>query len=57
MPPKLSGRTQTNLFTKKSIADGRYTPGEVDREWSKKMTREFDKWKKPADIQAVFAEL
>ena len=46
-----------DYWGKKSIADGRYTPGEVDREWSKKMTREFDKWKKTADIQAVFAEL
>ena len=46
-----------DYWGKKSIADGRYTPGEVDREWSKKMTREFDKWKKTADIQAVFSEL
>ena len=46
-----------DYWGKKSIADGRYTPGEVDRAWSKKMTREFDKWKKTADIQAIFAEL
>ena len=46
-----------DYWGKKSIADGRYTPGEVDRAWSKKMTREFDRWKKTADIQAVFAEL
>ena len=46
-----------DYWGKKSIADGRYTPGEVDRAWSKKMTREFDRWKKTADIQAIFAEL
>ena len=46
-----------DYWGKKSIADGRYTPGEVDRKWSPKMDKEFAKWKKTADIEAIFAEL
>ena len=46
-----------DYWGKKSIADGRYTPGEVDRKWSPKMEREFAKWQKTADIEAIFAEL
>ena len=46
-----------DYWGKKSIADGRYTPGEVDRKWSPKMEREFARWQKTADIEAIFAEL
>jgi 4-hydroxy-4-methyl-2-oxoglutarate aldolase len=46
-----------DYWGKKSIADGRHTPGEVDRKWSAKMDREFAKWQKTADIEAIFAEL
>ena len=46
-----------DYWGKKSIADGKYTPGEVDRQWSPKMDREFAKWKKTADIAAISAEL
>ena len=46
-----------DYWGKKSIADGRYTPGEVDRKWSPKMDKEFAKWKKTADLEAIFAEL
>jgi regulator of RNase E activity RraA len=46
-----------DYWGKKTIADGRYTPGEVDRKWSAKMDKEFAKWKKTADIEAIFAEL
>ena len=46
-----------DYWGKKSIADGRYTPGQVDRKWSDKMEREFEKWKKTANIQAIFAQL
>ena len=46
-----------DYWGKKTIADGRYTPGEVDRKWSAKMDKEFAKWEKTADIEAIFAEL
>ncbi len=46
-----------DYWGKKSIADGRYTPGEVDRKWSPKMDKEFAEWKKTADTEAIFAEL
>ncbi len=46
-----------DYWGKKSIADGRYTPGEVDRKWSPKMDQEFADWKETADIEAIFAEL
>ena len=35
-----------DYWGKMSIADGVYTPGEVDRGWSDKMEKAFDKWKK-----------
>jgi len=46
-----------DYWGKNTIADGRYTPGEVDRKWSAKMDKEFAKWEKTADIEAIFAEL
>ena len=46
-----------DYWGKKSIAEGRYTPGEVDRKWSPKMEKEFAKWQKTADTEAIFAEL
>jgi len=46
-----------DYWGKKSIADGLYTPGEVDRSWSAKMEKAFEKWKASVDINAVFDEL
>ncbi len=46
-----------DYWGKKSIADGLYTPGEVDRSWSAKMEKAFAKWKASVDINAVFNEL
>jgi regulator of RNase E activity RraA len=46
-----------DYWGKQSIADGRYTPGEVDRKWSKKMDNEFARWEKKIDLQEIFAKL
>ena len=46
-----------DYWGKKSIADGRYTPGEVDRKWSEKMENEFERWKEEIDIQKIFDQL
>jgi 4-hydroxy-4-methyl-2-oxoglutarate aldolase len=46
-----------DYWGKKTISDGIYTPGEVDRKWSAKMEKEFAKWQKTADIKAIFDEL
>ncbi|MDP6750964.1 MAG: RraA family protein [Candidatus Poribacteria bacterium] len=46
-----------DYWGKKSISDGRYTPGEVDRKWSEEMENEFECWKKKIDVQEIFAQL
>ncbi len=46
-----------DYWGKQSIADGRYTPGEVDRKWSKKMENEFARWQKKVNVQEIFALL
>lgn len=46
-----------DYWGKESIADGRYTPGEVDRKWSSKMEEEFAEWQKAADLEAILPEL
>lgn len=40
-----------------TTSEGRYTPGEIDRKWSEKMEKEFDRWKKKANIEELFADL
>ena len=39
-----------DYWGKKSIRDGKYTPGEVDRGWTDEMTAEFEAWRKTVDI-------
>ena len=46
-----------DYWGKKTIADGKYTPGEVDRAWSAKMEKEFAKWKKEINTIEVFEQL
>lgn len=46
-----------DYWGKWSISEGRYTPGEVDRKWSEKMEKDFDRWKKKANIEEIFANL
>ena len=48
---------QRDYWGKKTIADGKYTPGEVDRAWSAKMEKEFAKWKKEINTIEVFEQL
>ena len=65
IPPHLAKKvveTSENVrlrdyWGKKTIADGKYTPGEVDRKWSAKMEKEFAKFQKTADVEEIFKSL
>jgi regulator of RNase E activity RraA len=46
-----------DYWGKMSIREGRYTPGEVDRKWSDQMVKAFEKWKKTANLEEIFAQL
>lgn len=42
-----------DFWGKKTIADGKYTPGEVDRGWTDEMNAEFAAWKEAVDPAAL----
>ena len=61
VPPQLAEKVveeseNTRLrdyWGKKTIADGKYTPGEIDRGWTDEMNAEFAAWKETVDPAAL----